>query len=120
MDGLSVSDLAELAGTTAAEVERLVQLGILAARDSTGPFLESDVPKGPPGYRVRAGWAADGGDRVGDPGGPAVVFLPGGGAVSSLGGAVGADLPAGEPGHRDPLGDARSAAGVDGVRPGGS
>jgi len=37
--------LADLAGTTAAEVERLVQLGILAARDGTGPFLESDVPK---------------------------------------------------------------------------
>src|SRR5919112_5761270 len=46
MDGLSVSGLADLAGTTAAEVERLVQLGILAARDGTGPFLESDVPKG--------------------------------------------------------------------------
>jgi len=45
MDGLSVSGLADLAGTTAAEVERLVQLGILAARDGTGPFLESDVPK---------------------------------------------------------------------------
>src|SRR5215204_164714 len=45
MDGLSVSELADLAGTTAAEVERLVELGILAARDGTGPFLESDVPK---------------------------------------------------------------------------
>jgi adenylate cyclase len=45
MDGLSVSGLADLAGATAAEVERLVELGILAARDGTGPFLESDVPK---------------------------------------------------------------------------
>src|SRR5215218_633412 len=45
MDGLSVSGLADLAGTTAAGVERLVQLGVLAARDGAGPFLESDVPK---------------------------------------------------------------------------
>src|SRR5919107_2016031 len=45
MDGLSVSGLADLAGTTAAEVERLVELGILAARTGTGLFLESDVPK---------------------------------------------------------------------------
>jgi adenylate cyclase len=45
MDGLSVSGLADLAGTTSAEVERLVELGILVARDGTGPFLESDVPK---------------------------------------------------------------------------
>src|SRR5215212_5649686 len=45
MDGLSVSGLADLAGTTAAEVERLVQLGVLAARDGAGPFQESDVPK---------------------------------------------------------------------------
>src|SRR5215212_6829593 len=45
MDGLSVSGLADLAGTTAAEVERLVQLGVLTAQDGAGPFLESDVPK---------------------------------------------------------------------------
>jgi adenylate cyclase len=45
MDGLSVSGLADLAGVTAAEVERLVELGILVARDGTGPFLEGDVPK---------------------------------------------------------------------------
>ena len=45
MDGLSVSGLADLAGTTAAEVERLVELGILATRDGTGLFRESDVPK---------------------------------------------------------------------------
>ena len=45
MDGLSVSGLADLAGTTAAEVERLVELGIVVARDDVGPFLESDVPK---------------------------------------------------------------------------
>src|SRR4029453_1108342 len=45
MDGLSVSELADPAGAPAAEVERLIELGILAARDGTGPFLESDVPK---------------------------------------------------------------------------
>src|SRR4029450_4096537 len=45
MDGLSVQRLPDLAGATAAEVERLVELEILAARDGTGPFLESDVPK---------------------------------------------------------------------------
>jgi adenylate cyclase len=45
MTGLSVAELADLAGVTEAEVERLVGLGILAARDGTGPFLETDVPK---------------------------------------------------------------------------
>src|SRR4029453_15957653 len=45
MDGLSVSGLADLAGATAAEAQRRVELGCLAARDSTGMFLESDVPK---------------------------------------------------------------------------
>jgi adenylate cyclase len=45
MNGLSAAGLADLAGTTAAEVQRLVDLGILVARDGTGPFLETDVPK---------------------------------------------------------------------------
>jgi len=45
MDGLSASGLADLAGVSEAEVARLVELGILVARDDTGPFLDSDVPK---------------------------------------------------------------------------
>jgi adenylate cyclase len=45
MNGLSASGLADLAGTTAAEVERMVDLGILVARDGPDPFLETDVQK---------------------------------------------------------------------------
>ncbi len=45
MNGLSASGLADLAGTTPAEVERLVDLGILVARDGADPFLETDVQK---------------------------------------------------------------------------
>jgi hypothetical protein len=46
MNGLSASGLADLAGTTAAEVERLVELGILVAREGAGgPFLDTDVQK---------------------------------------------------------------------------
>jgi adenylate cyclase len=45
MNGLSASGLADLAGTTAAEVERLVELGILVARDGADPFLATDVQK---------------------------------------------------------------------------
>jgi adenylate cyclase len=45
MKGLSASELAGLAGATQAEVERLVDLGILVARDGPGPFLETDVQK---------------------------------------------------------------------------
>jgi len=45
MSALSASRLADLAGTTAAEVQRLVDLGILVARDGPGPFLEIDVQK---------------------------------------------------------------------------
>jgi adenylate cyclase len=45
MNGLSASGLADLAGTTAAEVERMVDLGILVARDGVDPFLETDVQK---------------------------------------------------------------------------
>jgi adenylate cyclase len=45
MNGLSASRLADLAGTTAVEVQRLVDLGILVARDGPDPFLETDVQK---------------------------------------------------------------------------
>src|SRR6266511_3829210 len=45
MNGLSAARLADLAGVTAAEVERLVDLGVLVARDGGEPFLEVDVPK---------------------------------------------------------------------------
>ena len=39
MNGLSAQGLADLAGVTEAEVRRLVDLGILVARDGAGPFL---------------------------------------------------------------------------------
>src|SRR6266540_4226495 len=45
MNGLSASGLADLAGVTEAEVQRLVDLGILVARDGADPFLETDVQK---------------------------------------------------------------------------
>jgi hypothetical protein len=45
MQGLTAQGLAELAGVTEVEVARLVNLGILVARDGNDPFLESDVPK---------------------------------------------------------------------------
>jgi adenylate cyclase len=45
MSGLSAAGLADLAGVTEAEVQRMVDLGILVARDSAGPFLASDVQK---------------------------------------------------------------------------
>ena len=45
MSGLSAARLADLAGVTAAEVQRLVDLGVLVARDGGEPFLETDVPK---------------------------------------------------------------------------
>jgi adenylate cyclase len=45
MNALSASGLADLAGTTEAEVQRLVDLGILVAREGAGPFLETDVQK---------------------------------------------------------------------------
>ena len=45
MNGLSASGLADLAGVTEAEVQRLVELGILVARDSPDPFLDTDVQK---------------------------------------------------------------------------
>jgi adenylate cyclase len=45
MDELSAAELADLAGVTELEVQRLVGLGVLVARDGAGPFLERDVPK---------------------------------------------------------------------------
>jgi hypothetical protein len=42
---LSASGLADLAGVTEAEIDRMVDLGILVARDSTGPFLATDAQK---------------------------------------------------------------------------
>jgi adenylate cyclase len=45
MKALSASGLADLAGVTEAEVERMVDLGILVARDGPGPFRETDVQK---------------------------------------------------------------------------
>jgi hypothetical protein len=45
MNALSAAGLADLAGVTEAEVQRLVDLGVLVARDGDGPFLETDVQK---------------------------------------------------------------------------
>jgi adenylate cyclase len=45
MGALSASELAELAGATKAEVQRLVELGILVPRDGADPFLGADVQK---------------------------------------------------------------------------
>ena len=45
MNALSASGLADLAGTTEAEVQRLIDLGILVARPGPAPFLAIDVQK---------------------------------------------------------------------------
>jgi hypothetical protein len=45
MNALTAAGLADLAGVTEAEVQRMVDLGLLVARDGTGPFLETDVQK---------------------------------------------------------------------------
>jgi adenylate cyclase len=45
MKELSAAGLADLAGVTEAEVQRLVDLGILVARDGDGPFLEADAQR---------------------------------------------------------------------------
>jgi adenylate cyclase len=45
MSALSAAELADLAGVTEAEVQRLVDLGILVTRDGAGPFLETDAQK---------------------------------------------------------------------------
>jgi adenylate cyclase len=45
MNALSAAGLADLAGVTEAEVQRLVDLGILVTRDGAGPFRGTDVQK---------------------------------------------------------------------------
>ncbi len=45
MTALSAAGLADLAGVTEAEVQRLVDLGILVARHGTDPFRDTDVHK---------------------------------------------------------------------------
>jgi adenylate cyclase len=45
MGALSASELADLAGVTQAEVDRMVGLGVLVAGDGAGPFLATDVQK---------------------------------------------------------------------------
>jgi adenylate cyclase len=45
MGALSASELADLAGVTEAEVDRLVGLGILVARDGAGSFRAADAQK---------------------------------------------------------------------------
>jgi adenylate cyclase len=45
MNALSAAGLADLAGVTEAEVRRLVELGILVARDGPEPFLVADAQK---------------------------------------------------------------------------
>jgi adenylate cyclase len=45
MNTLSAAGLADLAGVTEAEVQRLVDLGILEARDRAGPFVAADAQK---------------------------------------------------------------------------
>jgi adenylate cyclase len=45
MNGLSAAGLADLAGVAEAEVQRLVELGILVARDGDRPFLAADAQK---------------------------------------------------------------------------
>jgi adenylate cyclase len=45
MNALSAGALADLAGVTEAEVQRLVELGVLVTRDGAGPFLPADAQK---------------------------------------------------------------------------
>ena len=45
MNTFSAAGLADLAGVTKAEVQRLVDLGILVTRDGPGPFLATDAQK---------------------------------------------------------------------------
>jgi hypothetical protein len=44
-DGLSAAELAEKAGASEEDLERMVGFGILAPRDAEPPFLPSDVQK---------------------------------------------------------------------------
>src|SRR5512132_356687 len=45
MNALSAAGLADLADVTEAEVQRLVDLGVLVTRDGAGPFRETDVQR---------------------------------------------------------------------------
>jgi hypothetical protein len=45
MNAFSAAGLADLAGVTEAEVQRLVDLGILVTRDGADPFLATDAQK---------------------------------------------------------------------------
>src|SRR5215217_5775288 len=117
MNGLSASELADLAGVTEAEVERLVDLGVLEARDGADPFLETDAKK------IRLATACE---QAGLPmagiaaairSGPAVVRLLGGLPLPVVGGALGTDLPAGEPRDWGAPGAARQRLGGLRVRP---
>ena len=112
---LSASELADLAGVTEAEVDRMVGLGILVARDGAGPFRAADAQK------VRLATACE---QAGLPmdgiasairAGRLSFTLPGGRAVPALVGALGADLPPGERGDGHTAGHARQRAGVHGV-----
>jgi hypothetical protein len=91
MAGLSAAGLANLAGVTEAEVERLVELGILVARDGPGRFLETDVPK----VRLAIAWQRVGCRRPGSrrPSGPVGCrfrcWRP---PTTGDGGTLGADL----------------------------
>ena len=89
----------------------MVDLGILVARDGAGPFLETDCRRcawPPPASRRGCRWR--GSPRPS--GRAAVVSVSGGRPLPAVGGAFGADLPAGEPGDRDTAGAARQRPGV--------
>jgi class 3 adenylate cyclase len=45
LGALSAAELADLAGVTEAEIDRLVDLGVLVAREGAGPFLATDARK---------------------------------------------------------------------------
>jgi hypothetical protein len=45
LSALSAAELADLAGVTTADVDRLVDLGIVVARHDAGPFRETDAQK---------------------------------------------------------------------------
>jgi hypothetical protein len=91
MNGLSASGLADLAGVTEAQVERLVELGILVPRD--GPARSWRPTCRRSAWRWRS-------SRPGCPwrGSPrrsrrsAVIRVPGGGAVAAAGGLPGVNV----------------------------
>jgi hypothetical protein len=102
MKELSASGLADLAGTTTVEVQRLVELGILVARDGADPFRETDVQK----VRLavgceQAGLPMEGIAAAIRAGRLSFAFLEAS-PFRPLGGALGKDLPAGQPGDRHP------------------